>query len=135
MSGGGGGGGAWDKVTGGASDLWDRAKDDPLGMALNVGAPLLTAGLLPARDAAVSVRDNMRDAAAGKAQAEIDKANEATAAARADAVNRAEKTVDPLALERRRRASITTGGRSGSILTAGTSLGSADIATKTLLGM
>ena len=104
-------------------------------MALDLGAPFFTGGLSLARTGGVSARDNMADAARGDADAEMAQAQQATAAARSDAENRAGKVVDPLALERRRRASITAGGRSSSILTAGTSLGADDIARKTLLGL
>lgn len=77
-------------------------------------------------------RQDMRDQAAGQAQADINRA----AAAEQDAANRAPKALDPLALERRRRASVTSvNGRAATILTGGTALGSSDAARKTLLGL
>ena len=120
------------KVTEGAKDLYGNIKDNP-----RIGAEYLVGGPAPAllgalRLTAMRIRDDQRDQAAGMAQKEQDQA----AAAEARAVDASVKDLDPIALERRRRAAVATNqGRSGTILTAGMSLGSTDVARKTLLGM
>jgi hypothetical protein len=137
MSGGGGSGldnfvdETMDKVSGGAQDLWRGVREDPL-RAAGYMFPLVTAGLAPIRSGAVHVRDQGRDAAEGLAQE--DQARQAEAVARMKEAQ--PKDIDAIALERRRRAlAAGPGGRSGSILTGGQSLGSADVATKALLGL
>lgn len=132
---GGGGGKLIDKAVGGAEDLFSSIAADPFGSAMSALAPGVTGYVGPAITGATRVRNDQREQAAGMADKEIAKAEAAQASARKDAENRAGKAIDPLTLERRRRASISTGGRSGSILTAGTSLGADDIARKTLLGL
>jgi hypothetical protein len=83
-------------------------------------------------DLGTRTRNDMREQAAGEADKQI----AAAAAAERRAQSAAVKELDPLTLERRRRAAVATNqGRSGTILTSGTSLGSADVARKTLLGM
>jgi hypothetical protein len=87
----------------------------------------VTRNTLPMR-----VIDDQRDQAEGMAQKELRRA----ADAEARAVGASVKDADPLALERRRRASIAAGkGRDGTIATSATSLGAADVARKILLGM
>lgn len=121
------------KITEGAKDLYGSAKEDPIGALVSAGTlGMGTAATSATYQTAVRVRDDQRDQAAGMAQSEQNKA----AAAEARAINASVKDLDPIALERRRRAAVATNrGRSGTILTSGTSLGSADVARKTLLGM
>jgi len=109
-------------------DLYNSIKEKPQKLLTYP----LTFGLEGVYDTAVRTREDMRDQAAGMAQ----KDQERAAAAEARAVDASVKDLDPIALERRRRAAVATNqGRSGTILTSGTSLGSADVARKTLLGM
>jgi len=121
------------KITDGAEDLYGSVKDDPLGALSSAagqvtGTQLLSVGM----QSGTRVRDDQRDQAAGMAQKEQERA----AAAEARAIDASVKDLDPIALERRRRAAVATNqGRGGTILTSGTSLGSADVARKTLLGM
>lgn len=64
------------------------------------------------------------------------KEQERAAAAERIALDQSLKEIDPLTLERRRRAAMASAnGRANTILTPGTQLGSADVARKTLLGM
>jgi hypothetical protein len=130
---GGGGGKMVDRVVDAGSDLVSSVRDDPFGALLYAvpGASNFAGAL----DLGTRVRDDQREQATGMANKEIARADAEMSSARKDAENRAAKVIDPLTLERRRRASISTGGRSGSILTAGTSLGADDVARKTLLGL
>ncbi len=138
---GGGGGGtgidviddAWDKADEGVSDLARGIREDPLRVA-GYMFPMFSGGLQPSRDAGVHLRDDQRAQAEGEAAKEQARSDEAVVRAK----DRAPKSVDELASERRRRGATSgTKGRAGSILTGpgGQSLGAADIATKTLLGL
>lgn len=70
----------------------------------------------------------------GRKQAEAD--IKAAQDAEARAANEGPKTVDELALERRKRAAVQSkSGRSGTDITGGTALGSVDVVRKMLLGM
>lgn len=119
------------KVMSGAEDAYGSVQDN-LQKSLTYGAfPSVGSVGLPV-DAAKRAREDMKDQAAGQAQSEIERAR----AAERLAIDRSVKDLDPLALERRRRASLAgTQGRGGTLLTPGTSLGAADVARKTLLGM
>lgn len=126
-----------DKITSAAEDIAGSVKKDPLGLAtryltagaIGGGLGLMVQGGL---DLAARTRQDMRDQAAGMAQKEQDRA----AAAERAAINASVKELDPVTLERRRRAALAAvNGRGSTILTSGTSLGSADVARKTLLGM
>ncbi len=109
------------KINEGAKDLYGSIKDDPMGA-------LTSAATLGIRRA----REDMRDQAAGMAEKEQIRAAEAEARA----VDASVKDLDPISLERRRRAALAANkGRAGTILTAGTSLGSADVGRKVLLGL
>lgn len=123
------------KITEGAKDLYGSVKDDPLGVLTStIGSQIIQGADVASltQQTGTRIRDDQRDQAAGMAQSEMDKA----AAAERRAVDASVKDLDPIALERRRRAAVATNqGRSGTILTAGQSLGSADVARKTLLGM
>lgn len=133
-----------DKVTGGAEDLWGSVKDDPLGALVTAGTlGMGTAVVNGAVQTGTRVRDDQRDQAEGQAESEQRRADAAMAAQRADAaraeaqaVDRSVKDADPIAIERRRRATLAgRNGREGTILTGGMSLGSADTARKVLLGL
>ena len=121
------------KIGKAAADTFGSIKNDPLGALVSLGTlGLGTAGVSGTIQAGIRIRDDQRDQASGMAQSEQDKA----AAAERQAVNASVKEPDAVAMERRRRATLAAGkGRSGTILTGGTSLGSADTAGKILLGM
>lgn len=121
------------KVWDGTKDLVNSAIEDPLGAAATAGIFGRGVGDVSATyQTGKRVREDMQDQAAGMAQKEQDRA----AAAEARAVDASVKDLDPIALERRRRAALAANkGRSGTILTAGTSLGSADVGRKVLLGL
>lgn len=128
-----GGGNIVDTVTGGASDLWDSVRDDPLN-ALSTAAGQVTGTQLATGtlQTGTRIRNDQREQAAGMAAKDEAK----RMAAERRAADAAVKDTDPLALERRRRAAVAGNrGREGSILTGGTSLGSDDVARKVLLGM
>lgn len=98
-------------------------------VATSANIPSTSVGTL---NTAKRTREDMRDQAAGMA----DKEMAAAAAAEARAVDASVKDLDPIALERRRRAALAANnGRAGTILTAGTSLGAADVGRKVLLGL
>lgn len=119
------------KVIEGAKDAWGSVKDDPFGTLLSA-ASMGTSGFNEAYETGTRAREDQRDQAAGMAEKEQNRA----AAAEARAVDASVKEIDAIAVERRRRAAVAANqGRSGTILTSGTTLGSADVARKTLLGM
>ncbi len=124
----------------GARDLNGSLRADDSRRAINYGVGTVAAltgnsALLAAQiayDTGTRIRDDQRDQAAGMAEKEQNKAD----AAEARAVNASVKDVDPLAMERRRRATLATNkGSSATNLTAGRGLGSADVSYKTLLGL
>jgi len=119
------------KIEEGFKDAIGSIEDDPLGTltsALSMG----TSGFNEVYETGTRAREDQRDQAAGMAEKEQNRA----AAAESRAIDASVKETDAIALERRRRAAVATNnGRSGTILTSGTSLGSADVARKTLLGM
>lgn len=118
------------KATNGFEDLADSFGDDPFGYAVKFLAD--PTGALVTKVGVDRIIQDNRDQAEGMAVKEQDRA----AGAEAKAIDASVKDLDPVALERRRRATVTSaGGRGGTILTAGASLGSADVARKTLLGM
>jgi hypothetical protein len=121
------------KVYGGAKDLVTSAIDDPLGALSTAGAFGGTTQSVGATyQTGTRAREDMQDQAAGMAQKEQVRAGEAEARA----IDASVKDLDAVTLERRRRAALAAGkGRDSTILTGGTSLGSADVARKTLLGM
>lgn len=128
------------KIESATEDLIGSVENDPLGTILSTGGlstvaggPGSIAGSLGYQTGKRAVEDQ-RDQAMGKAQQEQDRARQAEATAR----DRAVKPIDPLALERRRRAQLASStGRSSTILTqpGGTLLGASDVAAKTLLGL
>lgn len=121
----------------------DAAKDfvgsieDNTGVAARIGAEYLLgapviAGAELGRLTAKRTVEDQRDQARAQADRDLAKARSAEAAA----IDASVKELDPLALERRRRAALATNnGRGGTILTAGSSLGSVDVSRKTLLGL
>lgn len=123
------------KITEGAKDLYGSVKEDPMGSLLSA-AILGTSGFNETYKTGVRVRDDQRDQAAGMAKTEQDRMRAESARDSTRAIDRSVKDLDPVALERRRRAAVANNqGRNGTILTSGASLGSADVARKTLLGM
>lgn len=124
------------KVKEATGDFVGSIEDNPIG-ATRIGAEYLLgapviAGAELARLTGKRTIEDQRDQARAQADRDMAKARGAEAAA----VNASVKELDPIALERRRRAAVATNnGRGGTILTAGSNLGSVDVSRKTLLGL
>lgn len=127
---------AKDRVVDNATNLYGDIKEDPSRTIPYVAGQVLSAPLIPMRQAAVDARTRMRNDAEDKGQRQANADQQQAAAAEAAAVDAAPKGIDSLTMERRRRAALKSGaGRAGTDLTGGMSLGSVDLARKTLLGM
>jgi len=128
---------AKDRIVDNAVNLYDDIKEDPsrvipYGAAAFPGVP---GQVIAGRQAAVDTRTRMKNDAEDQAQRQANKDAEQAAAAERSAADAAPKGIDALTMERRRRAALKAGaGRAGTDLTGGT-LGSVDLARKTLLGM
>lgn len=129
---------AKDRIVDNATNLYNDIKDDPsqvipYGTAAFPGVP---GQVIAGRQAAADTRTRLKEDAEDKGQRQANADMQQAAAAERAAADAAPKGIDALTMERRRRAALKAGaGRAGTDLTGGMSLGSVDLARKTLLGM
>lgn len=122
-----------EKIGGGIEDAWNSVKEDPVDALTSAIMSMGTSGF---SEVLQRTRDDQRDQAEGMAEKDQGRIDAATKAADARARDMAVKDLDPVALERRRRAQLRgANGRNSTILTDSSSLGTAELGQKTLLGL